>query len=297
MKYTTQTFLDRVAVKAAIPIGQTTFTSSDLLDLANQELQAAVLPEILRTREDYYLTDELITVKGGQELIEMPERAIAGKINDIQLINSNNNRVSLPRITTSEIRYTSPSSPNSFYFKGDFVGLNPTPSSDTRLLISYYARPSALVLPEQTYRIKLITDDSSDEIYYEVDRPLDTLGSDDQIDILSGSGLHQVIHKDITIDYIDHNRVYLTNAPDNITVGSYVVPAGQSSFIQCPQELYPWLEELVVTKIHESNGDFDAMKLAQEKANLIREQILSLLTPRAETESQIISNRIWGRFS
>ena len=86
MKYTTQTFLDRVAVKAAIPVGQTTFTTEDLLDLANQELQSTILPEILRTREDYYLTDELITVKANQELLEMPERAIAGKINDLSLI-------------------------------------------------------------------------------------------------------------------------------------------------------------------------------------------------------------------
>ena len=38
------------------------------------------------------------------------------------------------------------------------------------------------------------------------------------------------------------------------------------------------------------------MKLAQEKANLIREQILSLLSPRAETESQIITNTIWRYF-
>ena len=129
MNYTTQTFLDRVAVKAAIPVGQTTFTPADLLDLANQELQATVLPEILRTREDYYLTDELVTVEAGQELIPMPTRAIAGKINDIQIINSNNNRVSLPRITTSEITYTSPASPQAFYFKGDFIGLNPIPSS------------------------------------------------------------------------------------------------------------------------------------------------------------------------
>ena len=297
MKYTTQTFLDRVAVKAAIPVGQTTFTTEDLLDLANQELQSTVLPEILRTREDYYLTDELVSVAGGQELVEMPERAIAGKINDIQMINSTNNRISLPRITTAEIRYTSPATPEAFYFKGDSIGLNPVPVSAVRLLVSYYARPNALVLPEVSYRIKAIVVDSSDETYYEVDRPATTLDSDDSIDILSKSGLHQVVHKELTINYIDHDRVYINNAPDNITVGSYIAPAGQSSFIQCPQELYPWLEELVVVKIHESNGDFEAMKLAQEKANLIREQILSLLTPRAETESQIITNTIWRQFS
>ena len=38
MKYTTQTLLDRVSVKAAVPIGQTTFTDEQILDLATQEL-------------------------------------------------------------------------------------------------------------------------------------------------------------------------------------------------------------------------------------------------------------------
>ena len=297
MKYTTQTFLDRVAVKAAIPVGQTTFTTEDLLDLANQELQSTILPEILRTREDYYLTDELITVKANQELVEMPERAIAGKINDIQIIGTNNNRISLPRITTSEITYTNPSNPEAFYFKGDFIGLNPTPSNDITLLVSYYARPSSLVLPENAYQLKSITDDPSDVNYYEVDRTVTHLSDGDLVDILSKSGLHQTLYTDIEIDYIDSgNRIYLIDAPASIPLNSYIVQAGQSPFIQCPQELYPWLEELVVTKIHESNGDFEAMKLAQEKANLIREQILSLLTPRAETESQIITNRIWRQF-
>ena len=227
----------------------------------------------------------------------MPARAIAGKINDIQIINSNNNRISLPRITTAEIRYTSPASPQAFYFKGDFIGLNPIPSSNTRLLIAYYARPSALTLPDTAYQITAIVDDSSDETYYQVDRAVNNLDNGAKIDILSSRGLHQVIYKDIEINYIDAgDRVYLVNAPDNIPLQSYIVQAGTSPFIQCPQELYPWLEELVVTKVHESNGDFEAMKLAQEKANLIREQILSLLTPRAETESQIITNRIWRQF-
>ena len=70
----------------------------------------------------------------------------------------------------------------------------------------------------------------------------------------------------------------------------------QSSFVQCPKELYPWLEELVTVKIHEANGDYDAMQLSQSKADMLKAQILSLLSPRAETEAQIIENKIWRRY-
>ena len=80
MRYDTKTFIDRVAVKAAIPIGQTTYTAEELLDLANQELQSTILPEILRTREDYYLTQQQISVKAGQESIPRPERAVEVKL-------------------------------------------------------------------------------------------------------------------------------------------------------------------------------------------------------------------------
>ena len=296
MRYNTKTFIDRVAVKAAIPVGQTTYTEAELLDLANQELQSTILPEILRTREDYYLTQETINVKAGQEAIPMPERAIAGKINDVQIIESNE-RLSIPRITTSEITGTQQGSPESFYFRGPYLGLNPIPSNDVTIVISYYSRPSALILPDEGYQFLRTVVDSSDETYYEVDKDITNLSDGDKIDFINSSGLHHTLYQDIEIDYIDQStRIYLVNPPANIPVGSYIVPAGQSLFIQCPQELYPWLEELVVVKIHESNGDFEAMKLAQQKANLIREQILSLLSPRAETESQIITNTIWRYF-
>ena len=295
MRYNTQTFIDRVAVKAAIPVGQLTFTDAELLDLANQELQSTILPEILRTREDYYLTQERLTVKAGQEKIPMPLRAIAGKINDVQIVEQND-RQSIPRITTSEIADTSRGTPFAFYFRGAYLGLNPIPSTDTEIIISYYSRPSSLILPKEAYKLISITPDSSDETYYEADKEVTNLDSGDKIDIASGVGLHHTLYQDIEIDYIDHARIYLVDPPADIQVGSYIVPAEQSLFIQCPQELYPWLEELVVVKIHESNGDFQAMKLAQEKANLIREQILSLLSPRAETESQIITNTIWRYF-
>ena len=130
MRYNTRTFIDRVAVKAAIPVGQLTFTDAELLDLANQELQSTILPEILRTREDYYLAQERITVKAGQERIPMPVRAIAGKINDVQIV-ERDTRQSIPRITTSEIYETRTGPPAAFYFGGAYLGLNPTPTSDT----------------------------------------------------------------------------------------------------------------------------------------------------------------------
>ena len=296
MRYNTKTFIDRVAVKAAIPIGQTTYTEAELLDLANQELQSTILPEILRTREDYYLTQQQISVKAGQESIPMPERAVAGKINDVQIVESNERR-SIPRITTSEITGTQEGSPESFYFRGPYLGLNPIPSRDIEIIVSYYSRPSALIIPEYGYTLLDIVVDSSGEPYYNVDSKVTNLHDNEKVDFINSSGLHHTLYQDIEIDYIDEGtRVYLIDPPANIPIGSIMVPAGQSPFIQCPQELYPWLEELVVVKIHESNGDFQAMKLAQEKANLIREQILSLLSPRAETESQIITNTIWRYF-
>ena len=295
MRYNTQTFLDRVAVKAAIPIGQTTFTDSELLDLANQELQSTILPEILRTREDYYLTQETITVKAGQDLIEMPERAIAGKINDVQIVDQNTRR-SIPRITTSEIYGTSSGPTEAFYFRGAYLGLNPTPSSDIDIIVSYYLRPSALILPGESYTLVRVEEDNIGRTIYTVDRENTTIKPGDKIDLVSNQGLHHTLHQDLVADTTLNNLIYVVDGPQDVALGSYVFPAGQSQFIQCPQELYPWLEELVVVKIHESIGDFEAMKLAQQKANLIRDQILSLLSPRAETESQIITNTIWRYF-
>ena len=296
MKYTTQILLDRVAVKAAIPEGQETYTPEELLDLANQEILSTILPEILRTREDYYLTSEIIETSDSVGLYDMPERAIAGKVNDVQLVDDSNRVIrSLPRITTAQIKDTDSGEVRAFYFQGAYIGLHPAPSSPQKLKVSYYARPSALVLPEKAYEILSIGTDEPGE-YIQVDRPVQDLERLDKVDISKGTGLYQTLNRDEVINQVDGDKIYLVTRPTNIKVGDYISPAGQSLFVQCPQELYPWLEELVVVKVHEANGDFDAMKLAQKKADLIRDQILSLLSPRAETEAQIITNTIWRQF-
>ena len=296
MKYTTQTLLDRIAVKAALPAGQETYTQEEILDLANQELLSTILPEILRTREDYYLTSDVITVGNNRELYPMPLRAIAGKVNDIQLLD-NDGRInrSLPRITTAEIRDSETGSIDAFYFQGAYIGIHPAPETEQKLKVSYYARPSSLVLPEKAYEIISTGTDEPGE-YIQVDRPVTDLERNDKIDISKGNGLYQTLNRDEVINQVDGDKIYLVTRPAELEAGDYIVPAAQSLFVQCPQELYPWLEELVVVKLHESNGDFDAMKLAQKKADLIRDQILSLLSPRAETEAQIITNTIWRQF-
>ena len=296
MKYTTQTLLDRIAVKAALPAGQETYTPEEILDLANQELLSTILPEILRTREDYYLTSDVITVGNNVGLYDMPERAIAGKVNDIQVVDDNNRVIrSLPRITTAQINERDSGDVSAFYFQGAYIGLHPAPSSEQKLKVSYYARPSSLVLPEKAYEILSMGTDEPGE-YIQVDRPIKDLGRNDKVDISKGTGLYQTLNRDEIINQVDGDKIYLVTRPEGLKEGDYISPAGQSLFVQCPSELYPWLEELVVVKLHESNGDFDAMKLAQKKADLIRDQILSLLSPRAETEAQIITNTIWRQF-
>ena len=296
MKYTTQTLLDRIAVKAALPAGQETYTPEEILDLANQEILSTILPEILRTREDYYLTSEIIETSDSVELYDMPERAIAGKVNDVQLVDDNNKVIrSLPRITTAQITETDSGEVRAFYFQGAYIGLHPAPSSPHKLKVSYYARPSSLVLPSKAYEV-IATGTGEPGEFIQVDRSVEDIEATDKIDVAKGSGLYQTLNRDVELTHVDGDKLYMTTVPSNVSKGDYIVPAGQSVFVQCPQELYPWLEELVVVKVHEANGDFDAMKLAQKKADLIRDQILSLLSPRAETEAQIITNTIWRQF-
>ena len=296
MKYTTQTLLDRVSVKAAVPIGQTTFTDEQILDLATQELLSTVLPEILKTREDYYLHDSLLVVGNGKELYPLPARAVASKINDVQRVLSDGYE-SIPRTTLSELSRTFTSNNVlAFYFKGAYLGIHPVITTQETLRISYYLTPSSLVLPKLTYQITDITTDDGNSKYYAVDRDVDGLFRGEKIDIAKGDGLHQTLYTELEINTIDGNRVYLVDNKTDIEVGDYITPVGESSFVQCPKELYPWLEELVTVKIHEANGDYDAMQLSQSKADMLKAQILSLLSPRAETEAQIIENKIWRRY-
>ena len=67
--------------------------------------------------------------------------------------------------------------------------------------------------------------------------------------------------------------------------------------MQLPDELSDVLIQAVTVKVYESLGKFDAMKVAQEKLNMMKTNLGDSLQPRVEGEPKKIRLNSLARFS
>lgn len=67
--------------------------------------------------------------------------------------------------------------------------------------------------------------------------------------------------------------------------------------MQLPDELTDVLIQAVTVKIYEAMGKFDAMKVAQEKLGMMKQNLADSLQPRVEGEPKKIRLNSLARFS
>lgn len=138
--------------EAMIPTNQSTFTNSDFLAMANQELRISLIPQILTSHEEYFVRDsEAIPIVANVSNYAIPYRAVGSKFRAVFFLDTNGNLRSMSRISPDDRPYYQASNFNStcvyFYIQGNDVVLVPDVQDNVTgsLVFSYYMRPNELV--------------------------------------------------------------------------------------------------------------------------------------------------------
>jgi hypothetical protein len=161
---TSSTLIETVKREAMIPTSQSTFTATDFLAMANQEMRIGLVPSIMQYHQEYYVRDSMpIKIVPNQSAYPIPYRAIGGKFRECFYLDSNNNLMSMSRISPDDRPFYQDSSYQNrfiyFYLQGNDivlvpdVGANPTGS----LIFSFYMRPNELVDESRVGTIKSIS--------------------------------------------------------------------------------------------------------------------------------------------
>src|SRR5690606_41816765 len=82
MSYTSNKFIRAVQRSAVIPISQHTYTEEDILEIASEEIDISVVPQLLELHEDYLLFEEKVDARGAK-VYDIPYRAIGSKLRDV----------------------------------------------------------------------------------------------------------------------------------------------------------------------------------------------------------------------
>lgn len=153
---TSEDLIAAVKRKIAIPINQRTFSETDILAFANEEMMISQVPDIMMYHEEYFVFSENTLLLPNQERYSIPERAMGQKLRDIYYVDTNDNLFEMTRINPDDKAYWQRESATinlmqKYYLEGNDVVLAPhNVSSPTgSLRFSYFLRPNQLVLNER----------------------------------------------------------------------------------------------------------------------------------------------------
>jgi hypothetical protein len=286
--YTTTKLLTAIERQSFAPTNQDTFSTSDILSLADEVTKTTILPAILKTREEYYVDYEDYSVTANTASYEIPERAIGLTVREVHLIDGSGNVKNLARTSIDRLPYRSTSTsgtPEAFYLQSNSIVLIPTPSSSINTLRVYYAqRPGNLVVTTEAATIASIN--TSTNVITVTTIP-STWTTGDTFDLIQATGGHRYLDTSLTSTLISGTSITLPSLPTGLAVGDYIALENESPVVQLPPDFQPILATLVAAEMLLAMSQPQGEKvLAKGIRNL--EAAQKMITPRVFGEDELI---------
>jgi len=154
--YTSNTLIEAVKRKMAMPIAQVTFSDADILAFADEEMFLAQVPSILQYHEEYLVYEQLVPMVPKQSRYAIPTRAIGMKIRDLFYRDLAGQLVQMSRINPDdrsffEVNSNTTPIPIHYYVQNNQIVITPavTQNATGNLVFTYYMRPNSLVTDDQ----------------------------------------------------------------------------------------------------------------------------------------------------
>lgn len=281
MSLTTTDLIEDISTRAAIPNNQDTFTQNQILRYADDETRDGVVPFLITVKEDYLVSFEDITLVANRQKYRIPSRAVGNKVRDLFIVDTGGNLAPLPRIEFYQKRFIPQNLGTYAYnFRGDWIELNPIPTSSVsdKIRAYYYRRPNRLVLPSQAGVISAINTSTKT---LTLSSGIGNFTPSNLIDIVSAKASFLSYGDDLAITTVAGNDIVLTDdIPDYVEVGDYVCLAGTTPVPQLPVEMHALLAQRVAIKILEAQGDDRGARLSQAKLEEAEKALQTVVSPR-----------------
>ena len=154
--YTSNTLIEAVKRKMAMPISQVTFSDEDILAFADEEMFLAQVPSILQYHEEYLVYEQTVPMVPKQSKYAIPARAIGMKIRDLFYRDIAGQLVQMSRINPDdrsffEVNSNTTPIPIHYYVQNNQIIITPavTQNATGNLIFTYYMRPNSLVTDDQ----------------------------------------------------------------------------------------------------------------------------------------------------
>lgn len=262
---------------------------SDLLAVANEEIDAYLFPLVRSVREDHGLAyEDQPFVASAAVKYRIPYRASGSTVRELSYLDSGAYVQDAPRISVDALE----GQRAGWYVEGDKIALSdPIGSGPTTIRFWFHMRPSRLVAADRVGAVaslnataRTVTFSSAPSVFTGQSRfdfvrrrsPYAILGWD-AVGTLSGSTI-----------------TFSSSLPTDLEVGDYVCLPEEAPMPQVPVELHPLLAQRVAVKWLEVN-DPQGYEPAAAEMSRMEKAALDLISPRVDGAPLAITvpNELW----
>ena len=279
--YTTTDLVNNVKLVSHFPVGDSTFTTANVITLADRELQTPIMAQILSTRGGYYSTYADYSV-ASDGLYLIPPDCVAGALENVEMVQA---PTIIPVNLIEESEQFSTESPTStsygYFMRGNYVQILPIPNLGT-IRLWYSKRPSKLVPVSSCAQITAVNSTvisvSSVPSTLSVGKSIDAVGDQPPFNILGTRTISLVSGTDIT----------LSSAVTDLAIGDWLCLEKQTCVPAVPVEFRPLLEQRIACQMYESQGYLEKLTKAEKKLKELEEATFKLITPRVKSQTKVI---------
>lgn len=296
---TSNSLVESIKRRASIPENQSTFSKTDFLEFANEELRLGLVPSIMKLHEDYLLFEIDVPLQPNKNEYEIPSRAVGNKLRDAQIKIGENNYIELTRIGIgdrfSEYDARSETNLRKYYIKNNKLvfdtPIGPDASGDAVTMV-FYIKPAKLVEEERVGIISGINRNTGEIVVSNVP---ENFSISNKYDFYKAESPHSVLSIDLTATGINvTSRTITFNAsdiPDELKVGDHLAQAGECIIPQVPTELQVMLAQMVACRVLESIGDTQGLQNALIKLGQMEQAAGTIIDNRVDDSPQKLVNR------
>lgn len=298
MSYSTAELLASIKRNQTIAASSFRFEDTDLLAMADEEIQDVIIPMILRLHSDRLLFTELQQVVANKKSYTMPYRAIGGQLRELffqdQLTNPTLTRDLRLYDYTYGVQITTPGNPLGFYFSSNTINLVPTPNATYGYLnFTYPIQHNSLVLSSAVAVVQSV--DFENNTVTLTSNPPSTFFADVYCDFIQANPRcnPRILAFDKQILGINTNELTFSadTIPTELIAGDRIALAGQTDTLLLPDECYKYIAKAIELKIMGAQKDLQAYNAFKPELNELRRIMENILTPRITGEPKIIINR------
>lgn len=284
----TTELIDTLKIKGSFPTSNDLFSNSDYLNLFNHQLKVDIVPLLIRLNEEFFLQYVDFTIVQGSKY-RIPKRAIGAKLRDLKAMDSQGNFTNLDRLF-EEDRNTAKSG---YYITRNSVELSKDFSSGT-LRMSYFARPSTLVLPTSCAQVDSINTSLNQVV---VTSAPSAFATNTVVDFVQNNNPYDLLGFDFSISSVSGTTLAFSSLPEGLEEGDWICLACESPVPMIPEELHPVLVQSALVSALSSKKD-KALEVEMQVLMQNKQDAINMLEPRVENNSsKIRSGRLLSYFS